>query len=134
MSKFVNLLRTPHARYAIGAGVSWPIYGSLYIAMLEILDRHYAAAAGISWILSYGVVYAFQKYGTFGAMSRQAVLREAGRYAVVVVGLSAAVNFGKKEVPASACLQILFLTSKSPCKSSNNEVVMCLRVGADGAN
>src|SRR5580658_7627015 len=94
MSKFVNLFRTPDARYAIGAAVSWPIYGSLYIAMLEILDRHYAAAAGFSWILSYGVVYAFQKYGTFGAMTREAMLREVGRYAVAVVGLSAAVNFG----------------------------------------
>jgi hypothetical protein len=72
MSMFVHLPRTPNARYAIGAAVSWPIYGVLYLAMLEIFDRHYAAAAGISWILSYGVVYAFQKYG----------------------GLSAAVNFG----------------------------------------
>ena len=94
MSTFVHLLRTPDARYAIGAAVSWPIYGGLYIAMLAIFDRHYAAAAGISWILSYGVVYAFQKYGTFGAMSREAMLREVGHYAVAVVGLSAAVNFG----------------------------------------
>jgi putative flippase GtrA len=94
MSKFVNLLRTPDARYAIGAAVSWLIYGSLYTAMLKILDGHYAAAAGISWILSYGVVYAFQKYGTFGAMSREAMLREVGHYTVAVVGLSAAVNFG----------------------------------------
>jgi putative flippase GtrA len=62
--------------------------------MLEISDRHYAAAAGISWILSYGVVYAFQKYGTFGIMRRGAMFREIGRYAVAVVGLSAAVNFG----------------------------------------
>ena len=94
MSTFVHLLRTPDARYAIGAAVSWPIYGALYIAMLEISDRHYAAAAGISWILSYGVVYAFQKYGTFAAMSREEMLREVGHYAVAVVGLSAAVNFG----------------------------------------
>jgi putative flippase GtrA len=62
--------------------------------MLSILDRQYAIAAGISWILSYGVVYAFQKYGTFAAMSRKAILREAGHYAVAVVGLSAAINFG----------------------------------------
>ena len=94
MSTFVHLLRTPDARYAIGAAVSWPIYGGLYIAMLAIFDRHYAAAAGISWILSYGVVYAFQKYGTFAAMSREEMLREVGHYAVAVVGLSAAVNFG----------------------------------------
>ena len=94
MSTFVHLLRTPDVRYAVGAAVSWPIYGALYIAMLEISDRHYAAAAGISWILSYGIVYAFQKYGTFGAMSRGAILRDVGRYAVAVVGLSAAVNFG----------------------------------------
>ena len=94
MSRFVHLLRTPDARYAIGAAVSWPIYGGLYIAMLAIFDRHYAAAAGISWILSYGVVYAFQKYGTFAAMSREEMLREVGHYAVAVVGLSAAVNFG----------------------------------------
>ena len=45
-------------------------------------------------MLSYGVVYAFQKYGTFGAMGREAMLREVGQYAVAVVGLSAAVNFG----------------------------------------
>jgi hypothetical protein len=69
MSMFVHLLRTPNARYGIGAAVSWPIYGALLIAMLEIFDRHYAAAAGISWILSYGVVYAFQKYGRRGAAS-----------------------------------------------------------------
>ena len=69
--------------------------------MLEISDRHYAAAAGISWILSYGIVYAFQKYGTFGAMSRGAILREVGRYAVAVVGLSAAVNFGLVTVLAN---------------------------------
>ena len=91
---FVHLLRTPDARYAIGAVVSWPIYGALYVSMLKIFERHYAPAAGISWILSYGVVYAFQKYGTFGAMGREAMLREVGQYAVAVVGLSAAVNFG----------------------------------------
>ena len=62
--------------------------------MLDVFDRHYAPAAGVSWILSYGVVYAFQKYGTFGAMGREAMLREVGQYAVAVVGLSAAVNFG----------------------------------------
>src|SRR6516162_5897378 len=101
MSTFVHLLRTPDVRYAVGAAVSWPIYGALYIAMLEISDRHYAAAAGISWILSYGIVYAFQKYGTFGAMSRGAILRDVGRYAVAVVGLSAAVNFGLVTVLAS---------------------------------
>ena len=94
MSTFVHLLRTPDARYAIGAAASWLIYGVLYIVTLKIYDRHYAAAAAISWILSYGVVYAFQRYGTFGAMSREAMLREVGHYAVAVVGLSAAVNFG----------------------------------------
>jgi putative flippase GtrA len=94
MSTFVHFLRTPDARYAIGAVVSWLIYGVLYIATLKLYDRHYAAAAAISWILSYGVVYAFQKYGTFGTMSREAMLREVARYAVAVVGLSAAVNFG----------------------------------------
>ena len=87
---FVHIL----ARYAIGAVVSWPIYGALYISILDVFDRYYAPAAGVSWILSYGVVYAFQKYGTFGAMGREAMLREVGRYAVAVVGLSAAVNFG----------------------------------------
>ena len=89
---FVHLLRTPDARYVIGAMVSWPVYGTLYITMLKIFDRHYSAAAGVSWILSYGVVYAFQKYGTFGAMGREAMLREIGRYAFAVIGLSAAVN------------------------------------------
>ena len=91
---FVHLLQNPDARYAIGAVVSWPIYGALYISMLDIFERHHAPAAGVSWILSYGVVYAFQKYGTFGAMGREAMLREVGQYAVAVVGLSAAVNFG----------------------------------------
>jgi hypothetical protein len=90
----VQLFRNPDALYAIGAVVSWPIYGALYMSMLDVFDRHHAPAAGVSWILSYGVVYAFQKYGTFGAMGREAMLREVGQYAVAVVGLSAAVNFG----------------------------------------
>jgi putative flippase GtrA len=94
VSIFVHFLRTPDARYAIGAMVSWPVYGALYLAMLEMFDRDYAAAAGIFWILSYCVIYAFQKYGTFGAMGREAMLREIGCYAVAVAGLSAAVNFG----------------------------------------
>ena len=94
MSKFVHLLRTSDARYLIGATVSWPIYGALYRGMLEIFDRRYAAAAGLAWILSYGVVYAFQKYGTFGSMSREAMIREVSHYAIAVVGLSAVVNFG----------------------------------------
>ena len=89
-----HLLRAADARYAIGAVVSWPIYGALYMSMLVVFDRHYASAAGVSWILSYGVVYAFQKYGSFGDMGREAMLREVGQYAVAVVGLSAAVNFG----------------------------------------
>ena len=101
MSTFVHSLRTPDARYALGAVVSWPIYGTLYIAMLEIFDSHYAAASGISWTLSYGVVYTFQRYGTFGTMSRGAILREIARYAVAVVGLSAAVNFGLVTVLAN---------------------------------
>jgi hypothetical protein len=45
--------------------VGWPVYGTLYITVLEIFDGRYSAAAGVSWILSYGVVYAFQKYGTW---------------------------------------------------------------------
>ena len=93
MSMFVQLLQSPDARYVIGAMVSWLVYGALYIAMLNVVT-HYAVASGISWILSYGVVYAFQKYGTFGAMSREAMLREVGHYVVAVAGLSAAVNFG----------------------------------------
>jgi putative flippase GtrA len=93
MSMSVRLLRTPDARYVIGAMVSWLAYGALYFAMLNVVT-HYAVASGISWILSYGVVYAFQKYGTFGAMSRKAMLREVGLYVVAVVGLSTAVNFG----------------------------------------
>jgi len=93
MSVFVRLLQSPDARYVIGAMVSWLVYGALYIAMLNVVT-HYAVASGISWILSYGIVYAFQKYGTFGAMSREAMLREVGHYVVAVAGLSAAVNFG----------------------------------------
>jgi hypothetical protein len=76
VSKFVHLLRTSDARYVIGATVSWPVYGALYLAMLEIFDRRYAAAAGLAWILSYAVVYAFQKYGTFGSMGHEAMIRE----------------------------------------------------------
>jgi putative flippase GtrA len=91
---FVQLLKKPDARYAIGALVSWPIYGALYLALLKVFDSRYAAASGISWILSYGIVYAFQKYGSFGAMGREAMLREIAYYAVAVVGLSATVNFG----------------------------------------
>ena len=91
---FVHLLKKPSARYAMGAMVSWPIYGALYTAMLTVFDRHYAAASGISWILSYSIVYAFQKYGSFSTMGREAMLREIVYYAVAVVGLSAAVNFG----------------------------------------
>jgi putative flippase GtrA len=93
VEKLVQLLHTPDARYVMGAVVSWPIYGALYKGLLDIFDRHYAAAAGIAWMLSYGVVYAFQKYGTFGAMSREAMLREIAQYAIAVVALSAAVNF-----------------------------------------
>ena len=93
MSMFVRLLQSSDARYVIGAMVSWLVYGALYIAMLNVVT-HYAVASGISWILSYGVVYAFQKYGTFGAMSREAMLREVGHYVVAVAGLSAVVNFG----------------------------------------
>jgi putative flippase GtrA len=91
---FVHLFKKPDARYTIGALVSWPVYGVLYVAMLKVFYRHYAAASGISWMLSYGIVYAFQKYGSFGAMGRQAMLREIAYYAVAVVGLSATVNFG----------------------------------------
>ena len=94
MSMFVHMFKTADARYAIGAFVSWPVYGALYIAMLKVLDRYYAIASAISWILSYAIVYAFQRYGTFGAMGREAMLREIAYYAVAVVGLSAAVNFG----------------------------------------
>jgi hypothetical protein len=36
----------------------------------------------------------FQKYGSFGAMGREAMVREIVYYAVAVVGLSATVNFG----------------------------------------
>src|SRR5262252_111533 len=93
MSMSVRLLQTSDARYVIGAMVSWLVYGALYIAILNVVNG-YAVASGISWILSYGVVYAFQKYGTFGAMSREAMLREVGHYVVAVAGLSAAVNFG----------------------------------------
>jgi putative flippase GtrA len=57
-------------------------------------DTYYAVTSAISWVLSYAIVYAFQKYGTFGAMGREAMLRELTYYAVAVVGLSAAVNFG----------------------------------------
>jgi putative flippase GtrA len=94
VSKFVHLVRTSDGRYVIGATVSWPIYGALYRGLLEIFDRRYAAAAGLAWILSYGVVYAFQKYGTFGSTSREAMIREVWHYAIAVVGLSAVVNFG----------------------------------------
>jgi putative flippase GtrA len=71
------------------------------LCVLKIFDKNYAAAASISWILSYGVVYSFQKYGTFGTMSRESMLREVGHYAVAVAGLSAAVNFALVKVLAN---------------------------------
>jgi hypothetical protein len=91
---FVHMFKTADGRYAIGAMVSWPVYGALYIAMLKVFDGNYAAASGISWILSYAIVYAFQKYGRFGAVGRVTMLREIVYYAAAVVGLSATVNFG----------------------------------------
>jgi len=94
MSMFVRMFKTADARYAIGAFVSWPVYGALYIAMFKVFDGYYAVASAISWILSYAIVYAFQKYGTFGTMGREVMLREIAYYAVAVVGLSATVNFG----------------------------------------
>ena len=94
MSKLAGLLRNPDVRYVTGALVSWPVYGVLYKVLLDVFGRHYATAAGIAWMLSYGVVYAFQKYGTFGRLSREAMLREIAQYAIAVVALSAAVNFG----------------------------------------
>jgi putative flippase GtrA len=94
MSMFVHMIKTADARYAIGAIVSWPVYSAPYIAMLKVFDRYYAFASAISWMLSYAIVYAFQKYGTFGAIGRKAMLREIAYYAVAVVGLSVTVNFG----------------------------------------
>ena len=69
---FVHLLRNPDARYAIGAVVNWPR------RLVYIHARYFSEtpAARVSWILSYSVVYAVQKYGTFGAMGREAMLRE----------------------------------------------------------
>jgi putative flippase GtrA len=94
LSKFAALLHNPDVRYVTGALVSWPVYGVLYKALLDVFDRHYAASAGLAWMLSYAVVYAFQKYGTFGKLSRGAMLREIALYAVAVVASSGAVNFG----------------------------------------
>lgn len=94
MSGLDGLLRNPDVRYVTGALVSWPVYGVLYKVLLDVFNRHYAASAGIAWMLSYGVVYAFQKYGTFGKLSREAMLREIAQYVIAVVALSAAVNFG----------------------------------------
>ena len=62
--------------------------------VVDASTRNYAAASGISWILSYAIVYVFQKCGGFGAMGRETMLREIAYYAVAVVGLSATVNFG----------------------------------------
>jgi putative flippase GtrA len=64
-------------RYAIGAIVSWPVYSALYIAMLKVFDRCYAFASAISWMLSDAIVYAFQKYGTFGAMHPRCAVASA---------------------------------------------------------
>ena len=36
MSMFVRSFQNPDARYAIGAMVSWLVYGALYIAMLSV--------------------------------------------------------------------------------------------------
>ena len=88
MSRFVHLLRTPDARYAIGAVVSWPIYGALCTVMLKMFDKHYGATARISWMVSYWVVYAIQKYGTFSAMSREAAF--SALFAAVSLNCAAA--------------------------------------------
>jgi hypothetical protein len=48
MSMFVRSFQNPDARYAIGAMVSWLVYGALYIAMLNVVTL-YAVASGISW-------------------------------------------------------------------------------------
>ena len=97
------MFKTADSRYAIGAMVSWPVYGGLYIAMLKVFESTYAAASGISWILSYAIVYAFQKYGEFGTMSRQAMLREIANYALAVVGLSARHGYSLALAVCAAC-------------------------------
>jgi hypothetical protein len=86
MSRFVHLLRTPDARYAMGAVVSWLIYGALCTVMMfdqalcsrrrTFVDRFLLRRLCVPTIWH------------VWRLSREARLREIGHYAVGVVGLS----------------------------------------------
>ena len=80
------------------------------------------------------LVYAFQKYGTFGAMGREAMLREVGRYAVAVVGLSAAVNFGLVTVLADYDPTLIKIVAAAAVPAALAWFVSTrvLRIGAPG--
>ena len=88
-------------------------------------------------MLSYGVVYVFQTYGTFGAMSCEAMLREILHYVIAVVGLSAAVNFGLVTVLADYDLTLNKIVAVAAAAIPAALVAWfvstrILRVGGDG--
>jgi putative flippase GtrA len=80
------------ARYVFGSIISWPIYAALIALLYGVLGVWYLPAAGVSWVFSYTLVYAVQKYGTFGRDRK--ILLEMLLYAEFVIALSGCVNFG----------------------------------------
>lgn len=86
------LWRVPNARYAFGAGLSWPLYGGLVLCIREFAI--FAVAAALSWIISYGCVYVVQRFETLHCMSRAALSKEIASYCALVILPSAGVNFG----------------------------------------
>jgi putative flippase GtrA len=85
-------LRHSFAPYIFGAIISWPIYASLIVLLYGGLGMWYLPTAGLSWAVSYILVYAVQKRGTFGRDRK--ILLEMFLYAEFVIALSAIVNFG----------------------------------------
>jgi hypothetical protein len=129
MSKFVNLPRTPDARYAIGAAMSCPVYGALYIAMLRLCTDATRQPQEFHGYFLMASSMRSKKYGAFGAMSWEAMLREVGHYAVAVVGLSAAIQIaiieptkvvrsaaGTASVPGALARRYAQLFSLGHCK------------------
>jgi len=85
-------LRHSFAPYIFGSIISWPIYASLIALLYGGLGMSYLPTAGLSWAVSYTLVYAVQKRGTFGRDRK--ILLEMFLYAEFVIALSAVVNFG----------------------------------------
>ena len=85
-------LRPSLARYVFGLIISWPIYASLIALLYGGLGMWYLPTASLSWVVSYILVYAVQKRGTFGRDRK--ILLEMLLYAEFVIALSGVLNFG----------------------------------------